>query len=189
MGKEILKKPSKRILVLYVAESREPVPDTSGRLRWRVDDSCAPVDRAEWWLHRERAQDHDSMADRSALTARAVTAGAMALVRADLRADDSETDTDILRKIAALRAVLQRFVHIGHQTVRRFFELAEPLADSAADLGQLARPENNKGNDKYQNELRKAQIKHSFSPLRKVCFNPSRKDPLGFALGDIVSPQ
>ena len=75
-----------RILVLYVAESREPVPDTSGRLRWRVGDSCAPVDRAEWWLHRERAQDHDSMADRSALTARAVTAGAMALVRADLRA-------------------------------------------------------------------------------------------------------
>ena len=93
-----------RILVLYVAESREPVPDTSGRLRWRVGDSCAPVDRAEWWLHRERAQDHDSMADRSALTARAVTAGAMALVRADLRADDSETDTDILRKIAALRS-------------------------------------------------------------------------------------
>ena len=36
-----------RILVLYVAESREPVPDTSGRLRWRVGDSCAPVDRAE----------------------------------------------------------------------------------------------------------------------------------------------
>ena len=93
-----------RILVLYVAESREPVPDTSGRLRWRVGDSCAPVDRAEWWLHRERAQDHDSMADRSALTARAVTAGAMALVKADLRADDSETDTDILRRIAALRS-------------------------------------------------------------------------------------
>ena len=93
-----------RVLVLYVAESREPVPDTSGRLRWRVGDSCAPVDRAEWWLHRERAHDHDSMADRSSLTADAVTAGAMALVRADLQADDSVTGTDVLRRIAALRS-------------------------------------------------------------------------------------
>ena len=101
---EVRRVGGQRVLVLYVAESREPVPDTSGRLRWRVGDSCAPVDRAEWWLHRERAQDHDSMADRSALTARAVTAGAMALVRTDLRADDSETDTDILRRIAALRS-------------------------------------------------------------------------------------
>ena len=42
-----------RVLILYVAESREPVPDTSGRLRWRVGDSCKPVDRSEWWLHRE----------------------------------------------------------------------------------------------------------------------------------------
>jgi len=93
-----------RILVLYVAESREPVPDTSGRLRWRVGDSCAPVDRAEWWLHREQAREHDSMADRSTLTTDAVTAGAMALVRTDLQADDSETNADILRRIAALRS-------------------------------------------------------------------------------------
>ena len=93
-----------RVLILYVAESREPVPDTSGRLRWRVGDSCKPVDRSEWWLHREQAREHDSMADRSTLTADAVTAGAMALVRTDLQADDSETNADILRRIAALRS-------------------------------------------------------------------------------------
>ena len=93
-----------RVLILYVTESREPVPDTSDRLRWRVGDSCRPVDRAEWWLHREQARDHDSMADRSTLTADAVTAGAMVLVRASLRADDSETSIDILRRIAALRS-------------------------------------------------------------------------------------
>ena len=93
-----------RVLILYVAESREPVPDTSGRLRWRVGDSCKPVDRSEWWLHREQAREHDSMADRSTLTTDAVTAGAMALVRTDLQADDSETNADILRRIAALRS-------------------------------------------------------------------------------------
>ena len=93
-----------RVLILYVAESREPVPDTSGRLRWRVGDSCKPVDRSEWWFHREQAREHDSMADRSTLTTDAVTAGAMALVRTDLQADDSETNADILRRIAALRS-------------------------------------------------------------------------------------
>lgn len=93
-----------RVLVLYVAESREPVPDTKGRLRWRVGDSCTPVDRSEWWLHRERARDHDSMADRSGRTMDDVTPGAMALVRADLEADGFTTDTDLLRRIAALRS-------------------------------------------------------------------------------------
>lgn len=93
-----------RVLVLYVAESREPVTDTHDRLRWRVGDSCRPVDRAEWWLHRERSRDHDSMSDRSSLTAKDITPGAMRLVRDDLQADDTETNTTLLRRIAALRA-------------------------------------------------------------------------------------
>ncbi len=93
-----------RVLVLYVAEAREPVEDTKGRLRWRIGDSCAPVDRSEWWLHRERAHNHDSMADRSSLTASDATAGAIRLIRADLEADREDTDVQILRRIAALRS-------------------------------------------------------------------------------------
>lgn len=38
-----------RVLAIYVAAVAEPVEDTSDRLRWRVGDSCRPVDRAEWW--------------------------------------------------------------------------------------------------------------------------------------------
>lgn len=45
-----------RILVLLVAEAREPVEDTSGRLRWRVGARCAPVDRSEWWAGRLRGK-------------------------------------------------------------------------------------------------------------------------------------
>ena len=92
-----------RLLVLYVAEAREPVADTSGRLRWRVGDSCAPVDRSEWWLHRERSQERDSMAERSERTLSDVGRGAMSLIRADLKADTEETDGDVLRRVAALR--------------------------------------------------------------------------------------
>lgn len=36
-----------RVLVILVAAAREPIPNTSGALRWRVGDSCRPVDRAE----------------------------------------------------------------------------------------------------------------------------------------------
>lgn len=92
-----------RLLVLYVAQAREPIADTGGQLRWRVGDSCVPVDRSEWWLHRERSQERDSMADRSQRTLSDVTAGAMTLIRADLRADTEETDADLLRRVAALR--------------------------------------------------------------------------------------
>lgn len=92
-----------RLLVLYVAEAREPIADTSGRLRWRVGDSCAPVDRSEWWLHRERSQERDSMAERSERTLSDVGRGAMSLIRADLKADTEETDGDVLRRVAALR--------------------------------------------------------------------------------------
>src|SRR5699024_961584 len=38
-----------RLLVIYTAEAREPVDDTSGRIRWRVGAASVPVDRGEWW--------------------------------------------------------------------------------------------------------------------------------------------
>lgn len=93
-----------RLLAIYVAESREPVTDTSNRLRWRVGDACRPVDRTEWWLHRERTQNHDSMADTSSLTIKDISAGTMSLVRASLNAEGTDTDRDLLRRIAALRS-------------------------------------------------------------------------------------
>lgn len=37
-----------RVLVLYTAQSPDPVEDTADRLRWRVADHCQPVDRSEW---------------------------------------------------------------------------------------------------------------------------------------------
>lgn len=51
-----------RLLAVYVAAAREPVEDTAGRLRWRTGGHCVPVDRAEWWLHREGLSGHDPMA-------------------------------------------------------------------------------------------------------------------------------
>ncbi|MFD6306035.1 DUF5635 domain-containing protein [Streptomyces sp. NPDC060223] len=51
-----------RLLVVYVAEAREPVEDLKGRIRWRAGGHCEPVDRAEWWLHRQNTTGHDPMA-------------------------------------------------------------------------------------------------------------------------------
>lgn len=93
-----------RLLVLYVAEASEPIADTSGRLRWRVADSCQPVERSEWWQHREHMRAYDPMASRTDRTAAHVTGGALRLLRADLDAEPSQTDEDLLRRIGALRS-------------------------------------------------------------------------------------
>lgn len=100
---EVRRVGGQRLLVLYVAEAREPIADTKGRLRWRVGDSCAPVDRSEWWQHRERSHERDSMADPSQRGPADVTSGAMTLMRSDLKADTNETDRDLLRRLAAVR--------------------------------------------------------------------------------------
>lgn len=93
-----------RVLVLYVAESPEPIHDTGDRLRWRVGDECARVDRSEWWQHRERAQDTDPMAAASGTTPDHVTEGALRLVRRHTGADSTEADADLLRRLGALRS-------------------------------------------------------------------------------------
>lgn len=51
-----------RLLVVYVAAAREPVENTNGQLRWRTGRQCVPVDRAEWWQHRDDIAGHDQMA-------------------------------------------------------------------------------------------------------------------------------
>jgi ATP-dependent DNA helicase RecG len=50
-----------RILILLVAEAREPVENTNGVLRWRVGAGCAPVDRSEWWADRFRRANTDPL--------------------------------------------------------------------------------------------------------------------------------
>ncbi|MDQ2707541.1 MAG: hypothetical protein M3Z25_07840 [Actinomycetota bacterium] len=51
-----------RLLVVYVAPASEPVEDTHDRIMWWVGKNSVPVDRAEWWLHRQDQSGHDSMA-------------------------------------------------------------------------------------------------------------------------------
>ncbi|MGH3279985.1 MAG: AlbA family DNA-binding domain-containing protein, partial [Trebonia sp.] len=43
-----------RLLVLHVAQASEPVEGVDGRIRWRAGGHCTPVDRAEYWLSRQR---------------------------------------------------------------------------------------------------------------------------------------
>ena len=98
-----------RLLVLYVAESSEPVPDTGGNLRWRVNDNCMPVDRTEWWLKREEAGGFDIMARKSNATLDEVSPAAMKIARRYLFAGmqselpEDSTDTAVLQAIGALR--------------------------------------------------------------------------------------
>lgn len=93
-----------RLLVIYVAQAREPVADTGGRLRWRVGDSCSPIDRAEWWQHLDSTRTMDTMAEKSESVSDDVTTGTERLLRQLLSSEDSESLEQILRKIGALRS-------------------------------------------------------------------------------------
>lgn len=96
-----------RLLVLYVAASHEPVEDTSDRIRWRVGTACEPVDRSEWWQHRQGQAGYDSMAISTGRTDRDVAPGALLAARRYLRgagADDTATTeaSDLLRRLGVL---------------------------------------------------------------------------------------
>lgn len=93
-----------RLLVIYVAQAREPVADTSDRLRWRVGDSCSPIDRAEWWQYIDSTRTVDTMAEKSAAGPQDVGAGTERLLRNLLGSEDAESLDQILRKIGALRS-------------------------------------------------------------------------------------
>jgi ATP-dependent DNA helicase RecG len=97
-----------RVLVIFVAESPEPVEDPDGKIRWRVDTACAPVDRAEWWLHRQQRAGLDVMAAATARTAADATPGALATARRYLR-EGGDPDlagtpsaTELLRRLGVL---------------------------------------------------------------------------------------
>jgi ATP-dependent DNA helicase RecG len=74
-----------RLLAVLVAESREPVEDTSGRIRWRVGTSCAPVDRSQWWADRLRRQGGDPLFAATRRTLADLAPGALVAVRRLLR--------------------------------------------------------------------------------------------------------
>ncbi len=93
-----------RVLVIYVAESRDPVLNTGGRLRWRVGDSCREVDRSEWWLHRDARTEHDPFARPSQRDISDVRRDALQKIRDLLPSHEFSTDEQILRSIGALRS-------------------------------------------------------------------------------------
>lgn len=97
-----------RVLVLYAAESPEQVEDPDGKIRWRVDTACVPVDRAEWWLHRQERAGLDVMAAATTRTGADATPGAVAVARRYLRdAGDKDlaevpSTTELLRRLGVL---------------------------------------------------------------------------------------
>jgi ATP-dependent DNA helicase RecG len=100
-----------RLLVLYVAEAREPVEGTDGKLRWRTGGHCVAVDRAEWWLHRQDSVGHDEMASTTDRTLDDAAPGALLLARQYLRegprGDDADlasaNDVDLLTRLGVRR--------------------------------------------------------------------------------------
>ena len=97
-----------RVLVLFVAESPEPVEDPNGKIRWRVDIACVPVDRAEWWLHRQQRAGLDVMAAATVRTKADATKGAAAVARRYLRDGgdkdlaDAPSTAELLRRLGVL---------------------------------------------------------------------------------------
>lgn len=97
-----------RLLVIFVAESPEPVEDPDGKIRWRVDTACVPVDRAEWWLRRQQRAGLDVMAAATVRTAADATSGAVAVARRYLREGgdpelaDAPSAGEVLRRLGVL---------------------------------------------------------------------------------------
>lgn len=101
-----------RLLVIVVAEAREPVEDTGDRLRWRVGSASVPVDRSSWWLHRQGRAGWDPMSRPSSMNLEHVPAGALAVARMYLRRRETQDtaqanlaaapDEDLLRQLGLL---------------------------------------------------------------------------------------
>lgn len=93
-----------RLLVLFVAESPEPVTDSGNRIRWRVGDTCVAVDRAEWWEHRSTRLGYDPMGAASDRGLADVTPRALALVREYVPGGDDLSAEQVIRRIGGLRS-------------------------------------------------------------------------------------
>lgn len=93
-----------RLIVIYVAEAREPVANTSDTLRWRVGDHCEPIDRAEWWESKDRRRETDPMAQPSSYALRDISHSALQLARRWSQTDPTLPDEELLRRFGALRS-------------------------------------------------------------------------------------
>lgn len=100
-----------RLLVIFVAEAREPVEDPDRKIRWRVGDHCQPVDRSEWWLRRQETAGMDPMAAATGRTLAEIEPGALVAARRYLAAADPElgraasesSAAELLRRLGVLR--------------------------------------------------------------------------------------
>lgn len=118
-----------RVLVIFVSESPEPVEDPDGKIRWRVDTSCVPVDRAEWWLRRQARAGLDVMAAVTSRTVEDVTPGAVPAARrylregGDIELSEAPTATELLRRLG----VLSPDNHLTQAGVLMFVTPGRPL--------------------------------------------------------------
>ena len=98
-----------RLLVIMVAEAREPVETIAGNLRWRVGARSVPVDRAEWWANRVRRMGADPLTATTSYQISHVPFNAFAAVRRLLRTVGGQSlelgevsDRELLTRIGVL---------------------------------------------------------------------------------------
>ncbi|MGC0145073.1 DUF5635 domain-containing protein [Pseudactinotalea sp. Z1732] len=113
-----------RLLVIYVPEAREPVEDTSDRLRWRVGPESVPIDRGQWWLHRQGRSGWDQMARPSSMAMDNVTQAALAVAREHLERREAQDEASLELSVAAPAEMLRR---LGLLTVDGFLTEAGAL--------------------------------------------------------------
>jgi len=97
-----------RLLVLFIAESREPVEDTKDRLRWRVGAASEPIDRSEWWLRKQGRAGWDAFARPTSRTPGDVTAGSISVARNYLRRRPERGEEDLSIVDAPVPEMLRR---------------------------------------------------------------------------------
>lgn len=82
-----------RVVVVLVSEAREPVEDTSRRLRWRVGSTCSAVDRSDWWAERLRRLGTDPLTTATDRTLSDLPPASLAAVRRLLRTASGDAGT------------------------------------------------------------------------------------------------
>lgn len=123
-----------KVLVVLVAEAREPVEDTNGRIRWRVGRRCATVDRSEWWAQRLRRLGGDPLTAETSWQQSDIPAAALAATRRILRSGSPDgvalrelSDRELLTRLGVLLPngrITAAGVHMFGEAPRTVIELA-----------------------------------------------------------------
>lgn len=93
-----------RLLIIITAPTDEPVSDTEGRLRWRVDDSCRPFDRSTWWDAKRSQGVSDQMAQVSTARLEDSRKPALQLARSQSSEFEELTDEELLHRVGAVNS-------------------------------------------------------------------------------------